>query len=129
MLIFSASELQIPMSKAANNAQQLPSLGEGLGVGSPLTSPSLNREGRGGSLAGEGLHLKEHLLPVLYVYLSLHGQAHALALQVVERGGSVGLGGGGAVDACDNRCVAPDDDPFVDDACATHTEITENLMS
>ena len=29
MLIFSASELQIPMSKAANNAQQLPSLGEG----------------------------------------------------------------------------------------------------
>jgi len=38
MLIFSASELPIPMSKVANNAQQLPSLGEGLGVGSPLTS-------------------------------------------------------------------------------------------
>ena len=82
------------MSKAANNAQQLPSLGEGLGVGSPftsrpftysltthllpLTSPSLNREGRGGS------SLHQHLLPVLYVDLTLHGMIYTLAVQVVH---------------------------------------------
>jgi hypothetical protein len=30
MLIFSASELQIPMSKAANNAQRSPPLGRGI---------------------------------------------------------------------------------------------------
>jgi len=66
------------MSKAANNAQQLPSLGEGLGVGSPLTSPSLNREGWGGSL------LHQHLLPVLYVDLTLDGMTYTLAVQVVH---------------------------------------------